>query len=58
MEIKEGKLFTFSVMANGQGFSFVVAGESAAKAASELIEKLNVVIDELKKEACNKKLAN
>jgi hypothetical protein len=60
MEIKEGKLFTFNTLAKGQGFSFVVPGESPGKAAAELIEKLQIVIEELQKEACTlgKTLAN
>jgi hypothetical protein len=47
MEVKQVTMFTFTTMAEDQGFTFMVAGENRAQACANLLRKLSLVTKEL-----------
>ena len=50
IEIKEGKLFNFATIAEGQGFSFGITAQTREEACESLLRKLQAIVEELRAE--------
>ena len=50
MEVKQSMLFTFTFMAEGQGFSFGIQADNRKAATLELSTKLEMVLNELRRD--------
>jgi hypothetical protein len=58
MECKQETIFTITMMANGQGFTFGIMARTRTEACEQLLEKMKGMAAELEKELHSPKAAN